>query len=129
MTTPKTNFVQDITDFHVKFKLAYRGKPRRLNKELSDFRIKFLQEELDEYVRATTTGDLAGQFDALIDLCYVALGTAHLHGFDFEEGWRRVQAANMAKVRAKRAADSKRGTTYDVVKPAGWKPPTLKDLV
>lgn len=69
------------------------------------------------------------QFDALIDLAYVVLGTAHLQGFDFEEGWRRVHAANMSKVRARRKSDSKRKSKFDVVKPEGWQAPVLTDLI
>ncbi len=67
--------------------------------------------------------------DGLVDLVYVALGTAWLMGLDFPEAWRRVHAANMQKVRAQRKEESARGTTFDVVKPAGWQPPNLSDLV
>jgi len=88
------------------------------------FRIKFLIEELLEYCEAVgfevqINKDAWGQvdiqqirgevrsvirqedaFDSLVDLCYVALGTAYLHRFPFNEGWDRVQAANMQKIRA-----------------------------
>ena len=137
------DFVGDIEEFHRKFGLLYEGKPRALSAELSEFRQKFLQEEKNEYVshsescyiairerdEAEVTYQLAHMLDALVDLTYVAIGTAHLHGFDFKEAWRRVHAANMAKVRAQRAEDSTRGTTYDVVKPDGWLPPRHEDLV
>jgi hypothetical protein len=55
---------------------------------------------------------------------------AHAHGlgFNFEEAWRRVQEANMQKVRTARVVDSARGSTFDVVKPEGWTPPVLADL-
>lgn len=127
----------DICDFHHKFKLNYDGPPRVLPLELGDFRAKFLQEELDEYNKARAEivahGDSlerrADMLDALVDLVYVALGTAYLHGFNFAEAWRRVQRANMAKIRAERADQSKRGSTFDVVKPEGWKPPNHMDLV
>lgn len=118
--------LQDIEAFHIKYQLQYKDRPRFLPEELSKFRAKFIEEELDEYILATTLED---KFDALIDLVYVALGTAYLHGFDFEEGWKRVHAANMAKVRAQMADESKRGTKFDVVKPEGWTPPDLSDLV
>jgi predicted HAD superfamily Cof-like phosphohydrolase len=144
----------DMAAFHEKFKLAYDGPPRDLSPELLQFRTKFMVEELMEYAFPDTApfsqqareevmqffnaviplapGDtmaLAKRFDALIDLAYVALGTAYLHGFPFNEGWRRVQAANMLKVRAERADQSQRGSTFDVVKPPGWKAPVLDDLV
>lgn len=119
----------DIWDFHRKFLLEYSGPPRELPQDLGDFRLKFIIEEINEYREARIDHDLAKQFDALIDLVYVVLGTAYLHGFDFEEGWRRVHAANMSKVRAERAEDSTRSSTFDVIKPPGWKAPDLSDLV
>lgn len=119
---------QDIVDFHVRFGLEYKGPPRPLEEELSQFRQKFMQEELNEYGEAVANGDREKQFDALIDLVYVAVGTAYMHGFHFPEGWRRVQAANMAKIRGTKES-STRGSSYDVIKPAGWTPPTLTDLV
>lgn len=121
----KIDLFQDIKDFHNKYGLSYGGPPRELPPDLADFREGFLEEEVDEYLAADT---LALKLDALVDLVYVALGTALLHGFDFNEAWRRVHAANMLKVRAPSAADSKRGSAHDVVKPAGWQPPDLSDL-
>ena len=139
--------MQDIRDFHEKFNLEYNGKPRALPKELGDFRIDFKREELREYVRAThilnlelgndqpdpgvILEQLEDQLDAMVDMVYVILGTAYLHGFGdrWQEAWNRVHHANMQKVRALAAADSKRGSTFDVVKPAGWEKPTHKDLV
>lgn len=147
-------FFGDIARFHERFALEYRGKPRLLDSELAEFRIKFLQEELDEYKKATEEAtkylrqsslpfdtseeddawpDLAcyleKQLDALVDLVYVAIGTAYLHGYDFNEAWRRVHNANMKKIRAHKVDESKRGSTYDVVKPVGWEAPNHYDLV
>jgi len=88
-----------------------------------------MNEEWQEYCDAHVVDDLEGMLDALVDLTYVVLGTAYLHGFDFNEAFRRVHEANMKKVRAEAKTDSKRGTAYDVVKPEGWTPPDLGDLV
>lgn len=151
----KPTLMGDIVAFHEKFGLEYDGPPRILSKELSDFRIMFMGEEMQEYVdaevqlrdylrnglipdvRKTNKVDklLEDQLDALIDLTYVTLGTAYLQfGHDvFMEGWRRVQVANMAKVRKDRAVeghkDSGRAAEFDVVKPAGWTAPTHIDLI
>lgn len=129
------DMMQDIEEFHKKFELVYEGAPRFLPDDLAKFRLMFMSEELDEYFDASGVGNepnLEKQLDALVDLVYVALGTAYLHGFGngkFNEAWRRVHAANMTKVRALRAEDSTRGSTYDVVKPAGWQAPDHSDLV
>lgn len=150
------NLFGDIIRFHRKFDLEYTDGPRpqlpgaadarlaeitqmlrRLDEvvkllqtpeNLQVFRTRFMIEELTEYVDAVARGSAADAFDALIDLVYVALGTAYLHGFPFNSGWRRVQDANMEKVRGD-AVTSKRGSTHDVVKPEGWQPPDLTDLV
>lgn len=148
------DYYRDIMEFHRKFGLDYDGKPRALVKELAIFRVKFLIEELIEYINASTEwpldrdeieeieelllaplrdyyseGDLEKKFDALIDLQYVTLGTAYLHGFKMDEGWRRVHAANMQKMRCERPADSTRGSTFDVIKGPNWRPPVLSDLL
>lgn len=128
-TLPYVNMTQDIALFHEKFNLEYEGPPRLLAQDLHAFRSNFMEEELAEYCKAYAEQDLEGQLDALVDLVYVALGTAYLHGFDFNEAWRRVQHANMQKVRAQTSSDSKRGSMHDVVKPKGWRPPDLSDLV
>lgn len=123
------NIEQAIKDFHTKFQLAYDGPARQLPKDLQKFRTDFMVEELIEYQEAVKFGDLEKQFDALIDLVYVAVGTAYLQGFPFNKGFDLVQIANMAKVRALRESDSVRGSIYDVVKPAGWVAPDLKPLI
>lgn len=151
------SFFTNIEDFHLKFGLGYDGPPRELDDDLALFRIGFMIEELAEYaansgfpkialslnelhenikknnrwltVRVEGGRDLEQQFDAMIDLVYVALGTAYLQGPDFDEGFRRVHEANMKKVRVERIEDSKRTSKYDVVKPKGWKAADLSDLV
>jgi len=118
-----------VSRFHEKFGLEYSDAPRKLPKPLETLKLKHLHEELVEYKEATEKERLVDQLDALVDLVYVALGTAYLHGFDFNEAFRRVHAANMKKTRAVSSKESKRGSRYDVVKPPNWKAPFLKDLV
>ena len=121
---------QDIQDFHSKFGLEGPSVPTELDSDTLDFRMKFMEEELDEFSEAWNTSDMEKQFDALIDLVYVALGTAHMMGLNFDEGWKRVHEANMKKVRASSdGSNSKRGSSLDVVKPEGWVAPDLSDLV
>jgi predicted HAD superfamily Cof-like phosphohydrolase len=150
LSNPPQTLFADIAAFHEKFSLEYGGLPRVLPEDLAKFRIGFMAEELGEYClddAATAEGiptmfteliqenaapqniPLDKQLDALVDLVYVALGTAYLQGFNFNEAWRRVHEANMKKVRALRAVDSARGSTYDVIKPDGWQAPDLSDLV
>ncbi len=146
---------RDVVEFHEKFDLAPTEDPEnRLPDDVTGFRLNFLLEELLEYAEAcgfmlewcridgkkeylfakdpNNIGyNQEVAFDSLIDLVYVALGDAYLRRFPFNAGWRRVQAANMAKVRATSATDSrsKRQHANDIVKPTGWTPPDLSDLV
>lgn len=92
-------------------------------------RLRFLKEELQETENAYVDGDLAKFFDGLIDLVYVALGTAHIAGLPWQAGWDAVQKANMAKRRVELDEDSPRGHHTDVVKPKGWTPPDIEQLV
>lgn len=133
----RSNF-DDVGDFHEKFGLdnvTHHGAGPRFPigehneadaAELLRFRVRFLREELQEFEDALATRDPAKAFDALLDLTYVAMGTAHLLGFPWQEGWDEVQRANMAKVRAKPdGSDSVRNSKWDVVKPSGWTPPNI----
>lgn len=151
----ESNFA-DVGRFHQKFGLSVsEGRPLHTPREVLEFRMKFLLEEVLEFIQAAGYQigfcdgdpenqhaphfefrkvrdgvDHAGMFDALIDEVYVALGTAHLLGYPWQEGWDRVQTANMAKVRAKAdGSDSLRGSSFDVVKPEGWVAPDIAGLL
>jgi predicted HAD superfamily Cof-like phosphohydrolase len=125
---------KDVGQFHEKFGLDnIKNKivPHSLDHSVWQFRVNFMQEELDEFTDAWADGDLPKMADALVDLVYVALGTAHLMHIPFNDVWAEVQRANMAKVRANSADDprSSRKHTLDVVKPAGWQPPDVKAVL
>lgn len=116
---------QDVRDFHDKYGLARPSEPTLLDLNTYHFRQKFMQEELDEFTKAYGEGDLHGAADALVDLVYVAQGTADMMGLPWASLWNEVQRANLRKVRATSAEQSKRGSTLDVVKPAGWVGPNF----
>jgi predicted HAD superfamily Cof-like phosphohydrolase len=113
----------DIIEFHQRFELNAPDVPQLLDKDTADFRIDFMQEELHEFINAHNAGDLVKAADALADLTYVVLGTAYLMGLPFNDVWDSVHRANMTKVRAQSADESKRGSQLDVVKPEGFVPP------
>lgn len=130
-----TNF-EDVVKFHKKFGLGMGGElpfepgPREVSEEWLKFRIKFLREEFDEFVLGFADKDDAQMADALIDLTYVAMGTALGMGYPWQQLWEEVHAANMRKVNAAvDGSDSKRGSAFDVVKPPGWKGPRIKTIL
>ena len=125
----KDTLIKDIDQFHKKFKFEKNlkvGIPD--DNELVNFRTSFLMEELAEYTQAITKKDAAGALDALVDIVYIALGTAWLFNLPFEKAWNEVQKANMKKIRTK-SKSKKRGTSVDVVKPKGWTPPDIEQII
>lgn len=124
-----TDILKDIDNFHKKYGFEKNEKvdiPD--NNELINFRTAFLMEELAEYTNAITKKDAAGALDALVDIVYIALGTAWLFNLPFEKAWNEVQKANMSKIRAKDKT-GKRGTKFDVVKPKDWKAPNIEKII
>lgn len=122
---------EDVFEFHRKFKLLPQDK-YDFSEAVFQFRFKFMQEELKEFEEAYKDKDREKQFDAMLDLIYVAVGTIVMMDIlpeDAQEGWRRVHDANMTKVRARVAADSRRLSPLDVIKPDGFEPPDHSDLV
>lgn len=120
--------LEDIEEFHEKFGLDQPNANATLEPEEWELRHKRLRDELNEYDKAVEEQDDEEVLDALVDLVYIALGTAYRRGWDFGEAWRRVHGANMAKERG-RPGNSKYGSGFDIVKPDGWEAPDLSDLV
>lgn len=118
---------EKVIQFHNKFGLSYNQGPRTLPKEEQDFRLTCLHEELSEYELAVAFSDRAEQLDALVDLVYFALGTAHRNGFPFDKAFNIVHSTNMAK--EVKADNQRRGFHLEVTKPEGWKSPNLTELV
>lgn len=122
--------ISDVQEFNAKFGLPL-GDEDVLSSDVHavEYRRKFLQEELDEFSDAMFTGNRVEAFDALLDLVYVAYGTALFLGIrplQWYSGFSEVHACNMAKERVEKATDSKRGSTFDCRKPEGWVGPEAK---
>ena len=125
----KDTLLKDIDSFHKKYKFEKNEKVGIPDdNELVNFRTSFLMEELAEYTQAITKKDAAGALDALVDIVYIALGTAWLFNLPFERAWEQVQKANMSKIRTK-SKSKKRGTSFDVVKPKGWIAPDIEQII
>lgn len=121
---------EDVLAFHRKFDLPTPETPQLLDSRTFAYRADFLIEEVAEFAAAHNAGDLSGAADALVDIAYVALGTAIMMGLPWRDLWNEVQRANMLKVRGKSdGSDSKRGSPLDVVKPPGWTPPDISAVL
>lgn len=120
------NWVRDIADMHTKF--GVNDKVREFDadklKKFMEFRVNFLQEELDELKKATDGEDMV---DALIDLCVVAIGTLNAFDVDAYKAWNTVHRANMKKeVGIKESRPNPLGLP-DLIKPKGWRSPSHKN--
>lgn len=118
------NWVQDIADMHTKY--GVNEKVRQFDKEklekFLEFRISFLQEELDEL--KDNKGNPEEVVDALVDLCVVAIGTLDAFDVDAYAAWDRVHEANMAKEVGVKASRPNPLGLPDLIKPEGWTAPS-----
>lgn len=119
-----TDWVRDINYMHEHF-----GQRERYN-EFTDeerekflqFRIAFLQEELDELKENHDNPEEV--VDALIDLCVVAIGTMDAYDIDAHKAWNEVLKANMKKQPGIKPGRPNPLKLPDLMKPAGWEPPS-----
>ena len=114
-----TNWVKDMQDMHAKFGVnpVIRGLDKAKLMAFIQFRIKFLQEELDEMIVSNNGDDTV---DALIDLCVVAIGTLDALDVDAYTAWDRVLESNMTKEVGIKASRPNPLGLPDLIKPEGW---------
>lgn len=92
--------------------------------EYLKFRFRFLQEELDEGLKAIEQKDPEEIVDALIDLIVVAAGTLDVYQVDFKKAWYEVLNANMNKAVGVKASRPNPWGLPDLIKNADWVPPS-----
>lgn len=126
------DWVEDMSNMHHKYGvhkwLRDNGENKELMNKYLEFRVNFLQEELDE-TRAAALIDKDPEeiVDGLIDLCVIAIGTLDAFGVNAHKAWEEVLRANMAKeVGVKPERPNPLGLP-DLIKPEGWEAPSHKD--
>ena len=126
-----TNWFKDMQNMHMKYGVKKWMQAemqsdidwRKLNKFM-EFRIKMMQEELDETKKAYEDKNEEEIVDGIIDLCVFAIGTLEVFGVDANKAWDEVYKANMSKeVGIKEGRPNPLGLP-DLVKPEGWKGPS-----
>lgn len=101
-------------------------RPRMLTPLRFSERLNHLLEEMNEMTESQNAGDLPGVADALVDLVYLAVGTAVEMGLPWETLWADVHRANMTK---QRGVNPKRGHGADLIKPPGWVGPMTANIL
>ena len=100
------NFAK-VGQFHRTFKHPINDRPRgdlvatetrSTNQSLLNFRVKLIQEELDELKLALANCDFEETIDALCDILYVTYGFGHVLGVDLNRHFGAVHVSNMSKL-------------------------------
>lgn len=120
-----SKMVQDIIDLNKKFGFILNKNPTHLPQAILMRRFNFIQEELDEFLLAAKQQNMEEMADALVDIVYVAIGTAVMMGLPWDEMWDEVQRANMTKEKGR----THRGHDDDLVKPKWWVGPQHKQIL
>ena len=113
---PGVDVVADVMDFTISYNcpIALKHQPGSMEyAKLLELRQKLLDEEYKETNSASatmisallqnpnyqpTTEEMVELLDGLVDVVYVAVGTAIALGWDFTDAWRRVHTSNMSKL-------------------------------
>lgn len=119
--------LDDVYEFHAAAGFDIPSSPTPMPRELSEYRERLLREEFREVMEVLHSGDNERIAGELVDLVYVAVGTALFAGVPIDRVWERVHAANMSK------ADPATGAMIvdaagKVRKPEGWAPANISDL-
>ena len=128
-------FNNDIHQMHKKFGVhnwvdeKASAKDWDVLRKFLEFRLKFIQEELDETKSAVSTNNPEEVVDGLIDILVVAIGTLDAFNVNTARAWQEVLRANMAKeVGVKETRPNPLGLP-DLIKPKGWTGPSHKGNV
>lgn len=118
------DWVNDIAKMHKKFGVneAVNNLTPEQKQEFLKFRVKFLEEELNELKSQLDNPEEI--VDACIDLCVVAIGTLDAFGVNAYSAWNQVQRANMAKEVGVKASRPNPLGLPDLIKPEGWVGPS-----
>ena len=111
-----------VKDFHYKYGITVNEKPTIPDEKTRKLRMILIEEEFKEFIEATQSGNIVQIADAIVDLMYIAYGSAVSYGIDVEPIFHEVHRSNMTKEGNMRE-DGK------VLKGNGWKPPNVESLL
>ena len=87
-----------------------------------------IEEEMRELKVAEVQANEVEEFDAVLDLLVVLIGYGLSRGWPMLAGWDEVMRSNMAKIDPRTGMVNKR-EDGKVLKPEGWTPPALADVI
>ena len=95
-------------------------------KEFVQYRLDFIEEELNETRRGVERESPAEIVDGLVDICVLAIGALDVFGVDSYKAWNAVHNANMRKEVGQKESRPNPLKLPDLVKPKGWRGPSHK---
>lgn len=115
---------RQVTAFNKAAMQVCPAKPTIPDAEITDRRIMFIDEELDELADAFLNRDILATADAIGDLLYVVLGAAVDCGIDIEPIFNEIHRSNMSKINgAIFRGDGK------ILKGPHYTPPALQSII
>lgn len=131
----------DVREFMLACDQDVRDEPTVVTDQEKWARFVMLNEEFSEHKKAlaavkkaveynskTGTKDAMTELaDSLVDIVYIAIGTAHAYGFDFDELWRLVHENNLTKIDPETGLVLK--ANGKVLKPEGFVPVDLRSSI
>ena len=115
------------------------SKPVLLSSTVLNHIQPILKSSIDDYVKTHNSITLESSAETLnvclihlVKVCYSCFLVANFMNVPkscWLEMWNDVQRANMEKKRVKNIKDSKRSSTYDVIKPTGWLAPNSDGIL
>ena len=128
------NWANDISKMHLKFGVTkwvqaqqQSDADKSILNEFLKFRMKMIQEEVDETNNAINDKNPEEIVDGLIDMCVFAIGTLDVFGIDANKAWNEILNANMSKdVGIKESRPNPFGLP-DLIKPKNWEGPEHND--
>lgn len=100
--------------------------------EINPAQAKMYRGLIDEEMRELKVAELQSneveEFDAVLDLLVVLIGYGLSRGWPVLAGWEEVMRSNMAKIDPRTGAVQRRADGK-ILKPEGWTPPALADVI
>ena len=133
------SWVAMVKDFQTRLEKPFIPTSSKDWEDMINLRASLIHEEIQELWQAL--GDMqrhpisseeleqakVDTLDAICDSIYVLIGTANTLGFDLEKAFERVHLSNMSKLWED--GQPVYNAAGKVMKPKGFKPPVLNDLV
>lgn len=108
-----------VKEFHAKVGQLDALSPDLTDYRVNNLRLRLITEERGELLTALAAEDIVGVADALADLLYVVIGSAHQWGIPIERVFAEVHRSNMTKGEGPKRYDGK------ILKGPNYSPPDL----